>query len=221
MLKKELNELLKNMKDDDNIDETLKGTDTVKALVNGGLTLDAFKAKMNDPAFKSFMDSEKDKHSTKYLETWKANNLDDLVQAEYVKKHPEDKDKNPELTAALKKQAELEKKLQEETNARLLETAKTSITKKLTEKKLPIELADRIADLDEAKSNENFTFFEKLFKDHDKELKKGFVDHNMYIPGGEGGKGDGSDSSIEFAKKLAAGVQPNANLQKAKEDYFK
>ena len=182
MLKKELAELLKNMKDDDNIDETLKGTDTVKALVNSGLTLDAFKAKMNDPAFKSFMDSEKDKHSTKYLETWKANNLDDLVQAEYAKKHPEDKDKNPELTAALKKQAELEKKLQDETNARILETAKTTIAKKLTEKKLPIELAERIADLDETKSNENFDFYEKLFKAHDKAIKDGFIKENLYIP---------------------------------------
>lgn len=221
MLKKELNELLKNMKDEDNIDETLKGTETVKALVNSGLTLDAFKAKMNDSDFKSYMDSEKDKHAKKVMETFKTDgNLDKLVQAEYLKKHPEDKDKNPELTAALKELNDAKKKLQEETNARLLGDSKTAVIKKLTEKELPVELADRIADLDESKASDNFTFFEKLFKTHDKGLKEKFVKDNSYIPGGDFGDGKGGDASVEFAKKVAATAQPNADLQKAKESYF-
>jgi hypothetical protein len=83
MKKSELIELLKNNKDDEDIDEVLKNAEPVKALVNSGLTLDAFKTKLeSDADFKSFMDSEKDKHSAKFLETWKTNNLQKEIDAE-------------------------------------------------------------------------------------------------------------------------------------------
>lgn len=215
MLKKELAELLKDMKDEDSIDEALKKAEPVKAFINSGLTLEAFKSKINDPTFKSYIDSLNDTHFNKALETWKTNHLDEFIQNEYYKKHPDDK-KDPTAIELEK----LKKQLEDSENARKLEIAKASISKKLTEKKLPIELAERIADLDETKSNENFVFYEKLFKEHDKGLKKDFVDHNMYIPGGNGDEGSGN-SSVDFAKKLAGNTQTNKGLEEARESYFK
>ena len=214
MLKKELAELLKNMKDEDNIDETLKKAEPVMALVNGGLTLEAFKKKLTDSDFKAYMDSEKDKHHTKALDTWKTNNLQKLVDEEYSKKHPEE---TKDLAAI--KLAEVMKKLEDSEKANKVEKVRNTITKSLTDKKLPIGLADFIVNEDEAKANAALTAFENIFKDHDTGLKENFIKGNIYIPGGgEGGKGD---SSVEIAKKLAVGNKVDENLQTAKENYFK
>ena len=102
MKKSELTKLIETLKDDDDIDETISKSDLGKALVNSGLTLDAFKNKVeNDKDFKAYMDSEKDKHSKKAFETWKTNNLQKLIDDEYYKKHPEDKPKDPLLVKAL------------------------------------------------------------------------------------------------------------------------
>lgn len=83
MLKNELIELLKDIDEDGNIDEILQQTHLYKS----SLSLDNFKRLIgNDKDFKSFFDSEKDKHYTKGLETWKANNLNKLVEAEVLKR---------------------------------------------------------------------------------------------------------------------------------------
>ena len=52
-------------------------------------TLEVFKGLTNTNVdYKSFMDSEKDKHSTKNMETWKTNNLTKLVDDEVNKRFP-------------------------------------------------------------------------------------------------------------------------------------
>ena len=214
MLKKELAKLIETLKDDDNIDETVSKSDLGKALSSSGLTLEAFKKKLTDSDFKAYMDSEKDKHHTKALDTWKTNNLQKLVDEEYFKKHPEET-KDP--TAI--KLAEVMKKLEDSEKANKVEKVRNTITKSLTDKKLPIGLADFIVNEDETKANETLTAFETIFKDHDTGLKENFIKGNIYIPGGgEGGKGD---SSVEIAKKLAVGNKVDENLQTAKENYFK
>ena len=214
MLKKELAKLIETLKDDDNIDETVSKSDLGKALSSSGLTLEAFKKKLTDSDFKAYMDSEKDKHHTKALDTWKTNNLQKLVDEEYFKKHPEET-KDP--TAI--KLAEVMKKLEDSEKANKVEKVRNTITKSLTDKKLPIGLADFIVNEDEVKANEALTAFETIFKDHDTGLKDNFIKGNIYIPGGgEGGK---ADSSVEIAKKLAVGNKVDENLQTAKENYFK
>lgn len=215
MLKKELAKLIESLKDDDNIDETISKSELGKALSASGLTLETFKKKANDSDFKSYLDGLKDTHFNKALETWKTNNLQKLVDDEYYKKHPEDV-KDP--TAI--KVAELQKKLEESEKANKIEKVKNTITKSLTDKKLPVGLADFIVNEDEVKANEALSAFETIFKDHDTGLKQEFVKGNIYIPGGgdEGGKGD---SGVEFAKKMAAGNKVNEDMQAAKDNYFK
>lgn len=215
MLKKELAKLIEQLKDDDNIDETVSKSDLGKALASSGLTLEAFKKKMGEADFKSFIDHEKDTHFNTALTTWKTNNLQKLVDDEYYKKHPEDV-KDP--TAI--KLAELQKKLEDSEKANKIEKVRNTITKSLTDKKLPVGLADYIVSEDETKANEALTAFETIFKDHDTSLKQEFVKGNIYVPGG-GGESGKDDNSVEFAKKLAEEGKVSENFQAAKESYFK
>ena len=84
--------------------ETNKDSEDVKGFLGGFSSLDVFKEKLNsDPNFKSFMDSEKDKHLSKGIETFKTNNLSKLVDEEVKKRFPEADPKDTEL-AKLKAQ---------------------------------------------------------------------------------------------------------------------
>ena len=86
MKKSELLKLLEQLDDNASVDEVLSQTDFAKSVLKSGLTLNAFKEKLTeDKAFISFMDSEKDKHYQKALETWKANNLQPIIDDAVLK----------------------------------------------------------------------------------------------------------------------------------------
>lgn len=176
MKKSELIELLKNNKDDEDIDEVLKNAEPVKALVGSGLTLDAFKSKLeSDPNFKSFMDSEKDKHLQKGIDTFKTNNLQKLVDEEYKKQHPEADPKDTEMAELKRKIEQMEKEKQKD----------KSINKALkfaTEKKLPAELVDFVVSEDEATTMANLEKLANIFSTHDSALKAEILKDNTYIP---------------------------------------
>lgn len=181
MLKKELAKLIETLKDDDDIDETVSKSDLGKALVNSGLTLDAFKSKLeNDSNFKSFMDSEKDKHSTKSLETWKTNNLQKEIDTEIKKRYP---DKDPKDKALEDLKIEMEKMKTESLKKDLTNNA----LKVMTEKKLPTDLVNFIVGQDEDSTNKNLEALEKVFTAHDEAIKTEILKNNTYKPGGQGG----------------------------------
>lgn len=107
MKKAELLKKIEASKDEDDINDLLKGTD-IESTFKVEPTLDAFKAKLeSDKAFKSFIDSEKDTHANKALETWKTNNLPTLINDEVLK--ATGKKKTPEQI----KIEELERKFNE------------------------------------------------------------------------------------------------------------
>ena len=69
-----------------------KDNEEVKTYLNSfkvAPTLEEFKGKLNDPDFKSFMDSAMDKHSEKSLSTWKANNLQSLIDTKVKELYPD------------------------------------------------------------------------------------------------------------------------------------
>ncbi|WP_373899287.1 DUF4355 domain-containing protein [Haloimpatiens sp. FM7315] len=176
MLKKELAELLKSAEDDDNIDEILGKAEPVKALVNNGLTLDAFKTKATtDKDFKAFMDSEKDKHSQKALETWKTNNLQSLIDDKVKELYPEEDPKDNEL-----------KKLKQEMENMKKEKIKEQLTNKAlkiaTEKGLPTDLVDYFIGQDEDSTNKNLETLEKVFTDKLETTVKERLKDNSYTP---------------------------------------
>lgn len=157
--------------------EAQKGNAEVKTYMDSFKvlpTLEVFKGLTNTNAeYKSFMDSEKDKHSTKGLETWKSNNLDALVSAKVKELHP---DADPRDTAMNTLKAELAQMKADGQHKEL--TIKAS--KLMQEKKLPLELLDLLIGADETITISNLTALEKVFKTHvevlvAERLKGGYV----------------------------------------------
>lgn len=86
MLKSELLNLINTMEDTQEVDEVLVATDLFKK----GLSLENFKNLVGtDKDFKSFLDSEKDKHSSKAivtaLDNFKAKDMKAIIDAEVSK----------------------------------------------------------------------------------------------------------------------------------------
>jgi hypothetical protein len=204
MLKKELLKLIDTLKDDDNVDDTLKDSELVKKFSG----LEAFKSKMNDSDFKSFMDSEKDKHLTKGIETFKTNNLSALVDAEVKKKFPT---KDPNELAMENMKAEMEKMKTESSRKDL----KTNALKMLSDKKLPTDLVDYFIGADEATTNENLTKFEGILNSSvaaqvAEKLKGG------YVPPNEKGAVDPNSMGM----KLALQAQEAQKTASTVKNYF-
>lgn len=188
MKKSELLKLLGQLDDNASVDEVLSQTDFAKSVLKGGLTLDAFKEKLTeDKTFKSFMDSEKDKHYQKALETWKANNLQPIIDDAVLK-------------ATGKKKTPLELKVEElerknaEAEARANELARQGkINALLSEKGLNQELTKYLKfegdDEAIATSMDNFKAF---LEDMVNEGVKSEIDKGVYVPPGSSGT-DGNE----------------------------
>lgn len=184
MLKKDLVKLIENIEDESSVDEVLSKSDFAKSLLQSGLTLNAFKEKMNEPEFKSYLDSVKDKHFDKALETWKSNNLQTIINDEVLK--ATGKKKTPEQL----KIEELEKKFNEE-KAKAERAEKVAKYKDvLSEKKIPMEMIDYFLTDDDETTNtriDNFaTYVEGMINSSVKEK----IANGSYTPPGENGAGD-------------------------------
>ena len=139
--------------------DTNKDSEDVKNFLNGFTNVDVFKEKINtDPNFKSFMDSEKDKHSAKALETWKTNNLQKLIDEGISKA-------NPQETPEQKRIRELEDRLnKQETESKRKELINLAL-KTTQEKKLPTELVDYFIGDSEETTIKNLEALEKVFNE--------------------------------------------------------
>lgn len=184
MNKKELLKLIENIDDEGSVDEVLSKSDFAKSLLQSGLTLNAFKEKMNEPEFKSYLDSVKDKHFDKALETWKSNNLQTLINDEVLK--ATGKKKTPEQL----KIEELEKKMLE-SEAKAQKAEKVAKYKDvLAENKIPMEMIDYFLTDDDETTNTRIDNF-KVFVDEivNKNVKEK-LSSGSYTPPGENGAGD-------------------------------
>lgn len=136
--------------------ETNKDGEDVKGFLNGFTNLDVFKEKVNnDPNFKSFMDSEKDKHSSKSLETWKTNNLKKLIDDAVTKA-------NPQETPEQKQIRELTERINKSEKENVHETLRNKALKIATDKKLPSELVDYFIGADEESTIKNLESLENV-----------------------------------------------------------
>lgn len=176
MLKKELLKLIENIEDEGLIDEVLSKSDFAKSLVNSVLTLDAFKEKMkSDKDFKAFIDSEKDKHSSKSLETWKTNNLEKILEDKIKERFPQADPKDLELQ---KLKAEIDKMQKESLRKDLTNKA----IKVATDKKLPVELIDYLIGDDEEVTTKNIEKLESVFGTHVETLVQERLKGSSYTP---------------------------------------
>ena len=184
MKKNQLLELIKNVQEDEDINSLLVGTDIENEFKSSALTLNAFKEKLKEPEFKSYLDSVKDKHFDKALETWKSNNLQTIINDEVLK--ATGKKKTPEQL----KIEELEKNFNEQ-KAKAERAEKIAKYKDvLAEKKIPGEMIDYFLTDDDETTNtriDNFaTYVEGMVNSSVKEK----MANGSYTPPGENGAGD-------------------------------
>lgn len=184
MLKKDLLKLIENIEDEASVDEVLSKSDFAKSLLQSGLTLNAFKEKMNEPEFKSYLDSIKDKHFEKALETWKSNNLQTIINDEVLK--ATGKKKTPEQL----KIEELEKRmLESEAKAKKAERI-AKYKDVLAEKKIPMEMIEYFLTDDEETTMSRIDNFKTFVDDIVNTSVKEKIASGSYTPPGENGSGD-------------------------------
>ena len=161
-------------------------------------TLEVFKGKLNDPDFKSFFDSEKDKHSSKSLKSWQDNNLQGLISAKVKELYP-DQDPKDKQIAELKQQFEQMQKdsARKELTNKALKTAQ--------DKKLPTDLVDFLVGPDEETTNANLEKFAAAIAARDEAIKLAFAKENSYTPPKDKGGGLGAEEEkarAEIAKYM-------------------
>lgn len=191
MLKKELLELIKDTEDDKDVDEILANSELATKF--GGL--EAFKQKINtDKEFKSFVDSLKDTHLTKGIETWKTNNLQKLIDEKVKELYPEDDPKDTELS---KLKLEMENMKKEKIKEQLTNKA----LKIATEKGLPTDLVDYFIGQDEETTSKNLETLEKIFTDKLETTVKERLKDSSYTPPAGGGEPEGGLDFISVIKE--------------------
>lgn len=177
--------------------DTNKDTEDVKAFVSGlnPITTDRVKSLVDtDKSLKGWLDSEKDKHLSKGIETFKTNNLDSLVSAKIKELYP---DADPRDV----KYKELEDKFNSAEKARLKETLTNTALKTAQEKKLPTDLIDYFIGQDAESTNKNIEKLIATMAAHDEAIKLEFAKGNSYTPPNSKGNVSDSDKLREEVRK--------------------
>lgn len=159
MKKNEILEFLKDMADDADIDETVKGNEALAKLFEKGLTIDDVKNFLdNNEDGKKYLQQYGDTRVTTGIDSWKKNNLQKEIDTEILKRYP----KKDEKELALEN-------LQKELENMKAESAKKDLKAKAiqiaNEKKIPLKLVDYFLGQDEETTTKNFDDFNEVFSD--------------------------------------------------------
>ncbi|NFG59595.1 DUF4355 domain-containing protein [Clostridium botulinum] len=184
MKKTELNELLKNIADDAEIDETIKGS-TLADLFKKDLTLDEVKnfVESSDDG-KKYLQTYGDKRVTDGIKTWKDKNLQTLINDEVLK--ATGKKKTPEQIEIEQIKAQLKEQTDKAERAESIAKYKDV----LAEKKIPMEMIDYFLTDNEETTNTRIDNFSTYVNDMVKNGVKEQISDGNYTPPGENGAGD-------------------------------
>ena len=129
------------------------------ALINKeNLTLEELKNIINEnEGFKAWLSSEKDRHFSTSLNTWKENNLSKEVDKEISKRYPEE-------TAEQKKLRDLELKLQAMEQESKMKELKANTMRVINDKQLDSEILDFVLSDNEETTIANIDKFEGLIE---------------------------------------------------------
>lgn len=138
--------------------EQNKENEEVKAFVGelSAVSADKVKGFLETEEGKKVLQPRLDQHFTKGLETWKANNLEKIVEEEVSKRNPS---KTPEQLEVEK----LRKEIEAEKAARNRETLVNKALKAADEKKLPKDVIDFFIGENEDSTLENLSKLEESF----------------------------------------------------------
>ena len=166
------------------------------ALINKeNLTLEELKNIINEnEGFKAWLSSEKDRHFSTSLNTWKENNLSKEVDKEISKRYPEE-------TAEQKKLRDLELKLQAMEQESKMKEIKANTMRVINDKQLDSEILDFVLSDNEETTIANIDKFEGLVERlANKRLEEKYKNANT-TPS----QSVGQATLSEYEKSMAAG----------------
>ena len=166
------------------------------ALINKeNLTLEELKVIINEnEGFKAWLSSEKDRHFSTSLNTWKENNLSKEVDKEISKRYPEE-------TAEQKKLRDLELKLQAMEQESKMKEIKANTMKVINDKQLDSEILDFVLSDNEEVTIAKIDKFEGLIERlANKRLEEKYKNANT-TPS----QSVGQATLSEYEKSMAAG----------------
>ena len=166
------------------------------ALINKeNLTLEELKNIINEnEGFKAWLSSEKDRHFSTSLNTWKENNLSKEVDKEISKRYPEE-------TAEQKKLRDLELKLQAMEQESKMKELKANTMRVINDKQLDSEILDFVLSDNEETTIANIDKFEGLIERlANKRLEEKYKNANT-TPS----QSVGQATLSEYEKSMAAG----------------
>lgn len=197
MKKSDLLKKIENLKDDDEVNDLLAGTDIEEGFKKAGLTLDNFKSKVKeDKDFKSYIDSLNDSHHAKAMKTMKEKGTWENEFAVELKTKFPNLITDPKEKEMLELKKQLDDMKAEQSKQALLKEA----LKYAGEKKLPGNFVEKFLgdDLDSTKAN-----LDGFADDWSKALQSAVeskIKDTSYTPPGGGGSEKTSIGS-SFAKQ--------------------
>lgn len=183
MIKSELLELINGIDNEGDVD----------AVLDGLLTLDKFKNKLDEKEFKAFLDSEKDKYSAKAintaLENYKKKELPKVIADEIAKAKGEPQTEQEKQLLELQKKIEIMEK----------EKARAEMTSKyksvLSEKSIPVDMIDFLLAGDDNTTISNIDLFEKAMNKYVEDKVTERLSNSNYEP--KSNKDDKGKLSLE------------------------
>ena len=192
-----LNLFNENVKEDTEIDDILKGSETVKGLFpQQPITLDMVKDfTTNDPAGKQFLESYGDKRVSTGIETFKSKTMPTLINDAVLK--ATGKKKTPEEL----KYEELERQFNEEKAIRIKTENTNKLMSALTEAGLDAKKTMEFFNVDNMENiDKSIGNFKAIIDEGIKAGVKEQISAGNYVPPGEAG--DGIPSVEDIAKMM-------------------
>ena len=171
MKKHELITLLNDIQDDGNIDEILQETELFK----NASKFDTQKI-LNDKNFMSFLDSEKDKHADKVLKTWKANNLEKVIESEVLKRT------STKETPEQKAIRELQEQLASLSKEKEVATRQAKFKDVMVQKNIPTSLTNFLLGEDDETTEANINIFEEAMSSYVEKQVNAKLKDSSYVP---------------------------------------
>ena len=180
--------------------EENKSSDEVKAYLQGLVNVEGVQTffTQNEDG-KRWLDSERDKHLNKGLETWKTNNLQKEVDKKIHELYPEETEEKKQLRELNAKIVNMELEKQRE-------VLKNKALTLAGEKKLPInKVIDMVIGSDEESTVANIGRFEEIFSSSVQTAVEERLKSNGYTPPNNSGDGAKSKNLNDALKNYYSG----------------
>lgn len=157
MKKNDIIEFLKDLADDADIDETVKGNENLAKLFQKGLTLqDVENFLTNSEDGKKYLQQYGNTRVTSGIDSWKKNNLQKELDVEIKKRYPQKDEKELALE-------NLQKELENMKNESARKDLRAKAIQIANDKKVPLKLVDYFLGQDEETTSKNLDSFKEIF----------------------------------------------------------